>query len=110
MQRKQILDRIVSIMKMVGKRGTSYRGTGSSEAVSALCDEKVNHGTFLETVLFLEKYDNILKCHLENVIKKCSQNKSDKASITVQTEICLSPKLLLTLSLLLYLRRNFKLG
>ena len=78
MQRRQILDRVVSIVKMVGKLGTSYRETGSSEVVSALCDEKVDHGTFLETVLLLAKYDNILKCHLENVIKKCSQSKPNK--------------------------------
>ena len=39
---------------------------------------KVDHGTFLEIVLLLVKYDNILKCHLENVIKKCLQNKPDK--------------------------------
>ena len=74
MQRRLILDRVVSIVKMIGKRGTSYGGTGSSEAVSTLCNEKVDHGTFLETVRFLAKYDNILKCHLENVIKKCLQN------------------------------------
>ena len=43
-----------------------------------LCDEKVDHGTFLETVLLLAKYDNILKCHLENVIEKYLQNKLDK--------------------------------
>ena len=78
MQRRQILDRVVSIVKMTGKRGTSYRGTGSSEAVSTLCDEKVDHRTFLDTVLLLAKYNNILKCYLENVIKKCLQNKRDK--------------------------------
>ena len=78
MQRRQILDRVVSIVKMIGKRGTSNRGAGSAEAVSTLCDEKVDHGTFLETALLFAKYDNILKCHLENVIKKCLQNKPDK--------------------------------
>ena len=46
--------------------------------MSTLCDEKVDHGIFLETILLLAKYDNILKCHLENVIKKCLQNKPDK--------------------------------
>ena len=103
MQRRQIFDRVVSIVKMIGKRGTSYRGTGSSEVVSALCDEKVDHGTFLETLLLLAKYDNILKCHLENVIKNVRKTNPTSTSITVQTEIHLSPKLLLTLSLLLYL-------
>ena len=62
MQRRQILARVVSIVKMIGKRGTSYRGTGSSEAASTLCDEKVDYGIFLGTVLLLAKYDNILKC------------------------------------------------
>ena len=75
---RQILDRVVSLGKMIGKRGTSYRGTGSSETVSTLYDEKVDYGTFLETLLLLAKQDNILKCHLENVIKKCLQNKPDK--------------------------------
>ena len=78
MQRRPIPDRVVSILKMIKKRGTSYRGTGSSEAVSTLCDKKVDRGTFSETVLLLAKYYNILKCHFENVIKKCLQNKPDK--------------------------------
>ena len=62
----------------MGKQGTSYRETGSSEAVSTLCDKKVDHETFLETVLVLAKYVNILKCHLKDVVKKCLQNKPDK--------------------------------
>ena len=78
MKRRQILDRVVSIVKMIGKRGTSYRKTGSLEAVSTLFDEKADHGTFSETIFLLAKYDNILKCHLENVIKKYLQNKPDK--------------------------------
>ena len=41
MQRRQILDRVVSIVKMIGKRETSFRETGSSEAVSTLCDKKL---------------------------------------------------------------------
>ena len=68
-QRRQILDRVVSIVKMIGKRETSFGGTGSSEAVSILCDEKVDHGTFLETVLLLAKYDNILKQCFSNFLK-----------------------------------------
>ena len=78
MQRRQILDRVVSIVKMIGKRGASYRGTRSLKAVSNLCDEKVDHETFLETLLLFVNNDNILKCHLENVIKKYLQNKPDK--------------------------------
>ena len=53
MQRRECLDRVVSIVKMIGKQRTSYRETGSSKAVSTLCDKKVDHGTFLETILLL---------------------------------------------------------
>ena len=37
--------------------------------MSTLCDEKVDQGTYLETVVLLAKYryDNILKCYLGNV-------------------------------------------
>ena len=49
---------------MIGKRGRSYRGIGSSE-VHTLINEKIDHGTFLETVLLLAKYDSILKCRLD---------------------------------------------
>ena len=101
MQRRKILDRVVSIVKMIGKRGMNYSKTGSLEAVSTLCDEKVDHETFLETVLFLAKYDNILKCHLENVIKKCLQNKPDKQKHNRANRNKFIFKLLLSLSLLI---------
>ena len=78
MRRKLVLDRIVSIIKMIGKRGMSYRGTGGAEKVSSLCDEEVDHGTFLETVLLLTKYDNVMQDHMKNIVKKSLQNKPDK--------------------------------
>ena len=78
MQRRQILDRLVSIVKMIGKREMSYRETGSSEEVHTLINEKINHGTFLKTVFLLVKYDNVLKCHLDNITKKSLQKKTGK--------------------------------
>ena len=69
MPRKPIPDRAVPILKMIEKWGTSYRGTGNSEVVSTFCDKKVDHRTFLETVLLLAKYDYTLVGHLENVMK-----------------------------------------
>ena len=78
MQRRQILDRVVSIVKMIGKRGMSYRGTGNSEKVHTLINEKIDHGTFLETVLLLAKYDNVLKCHLDNITKKSLRKETGK--------------------------------
>ena len=70
--------------------------------VSTLCDKKVDHETFLETVLLFAKYDNILKYHLEMLLKNICKTNPTSTSITVQTKIHLSPKLLLTLSLLFY--------
>ena len=46
--------------------------------MSILCDKKVDHETFLETVLLFAKYDIILKYYLKNIIKKYLQNKPDK--------------------------------
>ena len=97
MQRRQIFDRVVSIVKIIKKRETSYGETESSETVFTLCDEKVDHGTFLKTALFLAKYDNILKCHLENVVKKCLQNKPDKHKHNRENRNTFISKLLLTL-------------
>ena len=77
MQRRQSLDRVVSIVKMIEKQGTSYRGIGSLIAVSTLCDDKVDHGTFLETVLLFAKCDNILvsfgKCYQKMFAKQTRQ-------------------------------------
>ena len=57
MQRRQILDRVVPC-KNDWKRGTSYRGTGSLEAVSTLCDEKVYQGTFITKRDVLSRISN----------------------------------------------------
>ena len=63
---------------MIGKRGMSYQETGSSEEVHTLINEKIDHRTFLETVLLLAKYDNVLKCHLDNITKKSMQKETGK--------------------------------
>lgn len=55
---------------MIGKRGLSYRGTSSNEAVYTLNDHTIDHGTFLETVILLSKYDPILKLHVDSSIDK----------------------------------------
>ena len=73
-QRRLILDRVVSIVKMIGKRGTSYRGRADSEAVSTLPDESKDHGLFLECVLLVAKYDSILKNHLDDIVSKSVAN------------------------------------
>ena len=74
-----IVDRVVSIVKVIGKRGMPYRGKAGCEAVNVLANDRVDHGTFLEIVILVAKYDEILKAHLKEIIDKGMLNdKQDK--------------------------------
>jgi hypothetical protein len=55
---------------MIGKRGLSYRDTSSNEAAYTLNDHIIDHGTFLEMVILLSKYDPILKLYIDSSIEK----------------------------------------
>ena len=63
LHRRMLVDRVVSMVKLIGKRGLPYRGKAGCETVNVLADERVDHGTFLEIVIFAAKYDEILKPH-----------------------------------------------
>ncbi|GLV42880.1 hypothetical protein CBL_09960 [Carabus blaptoides fortunei] len=67
-KRKEILQRIIDIVKFIGKRGLSYRGD-KLEAAYSLEDMSTDHGNFLELVVLLSKYDMNLKDHLEDCIE-----------------------------------------
>lgn len=71
--RRQILERIVEIIKLIGKRGLSYRGD-QNESASTLADENLDHGNFLEIVKLLSKFDPVLKQHVE----RCSAESSKR--------------------------------
>lgn len=64
-----MLERIVDIVKVIGKRGLSYRGT-QSEAAYTLDDISIDHGNFLELIILLGKYDVCMKEHLTEFIEK----------------------------------------
>ncbi|XP_031779558.1 uncharacterized protein LOC116416182 [Nasonia vitripennis] len=66
---RKILERIVDIIKLIGKRGLSYRGN-KVEAAYTLEDNGVDHGNFLEILLLLAKYDSILQNHIKECINK----------------------------------------
>jgi hypothetical protein len=71
---RQIMERVVEIVKVIGKRGLSYRGNSSeSEAAYSLDNASIDHGNFLEYILLLSKYDIVLKDHLTSVIKKSNK-------------------------------------
>lgn len=69
-EKRQVLTRIIDIIKMIGKRGLSYRGTSSNEAAYIVNDHTIYHSTFLVMVILLSKYDPILKLHVDSSIEK----------------------------------------
>lgn len=68
-KRRQVLERVVDIVKLTGKRGLSYRGT-QSEAAYTLEDNSIDHGNIFELVVLLGKYDVCMKEHLRECIEK----------------------------------------
>lgn len=66
---RQVLDRIINVIKLIGKCGLSIRGK-RNEAAYLLNNESVDHGNFLELIILLSKYDVVLNEHLNSVIKK----------------------------------------
>jgi hypothetical protein len=73
--RRAVLHRIIDILKLIGKRGLSFRG--SIESTYTLENENVNHGNFLEILMLLSKYDLTLKNHLNQTIE-LSRKRLDK--------------------------------
>ena len=80
MQRRPILDRVVSILKMIENRERAIGEQGIRKRCLLYVIKKLitEHFWRLYFFLLIIKSDNILKCHLENTIKKCLQNKPDK--------------------------------
>lgn len=73
--RREIMSRIIETIKLIGKRGLSYRGTGNSEAAYNLFNESIDHGNFLELLIFLSKFDPLLKNHLKESCEKSEKHK-----------------------------------
>lgn len=53
-----VLNRIIEIVKLIVKRGLSYRGQ-KIEAAYTLSDNSLDHGNFLEMVLLVGKFDPV---------------------------------------------------
>lgn len=67
-KKRQVLERVVDVVKVIGKRGLSYRSR--NDAAYMLEDINVDHGNFLEIILLLSKYDLCLKEHVAESIDK----------------------------------------
>jgi len=76
---RQIMQRIIDVIKLLGKQGLSYRSK-RYEAAYMLDDPSLNHGNFLEIIILLSKYDAVIKCHLDKVIKKSTKSHNSGSS------------------------------
>lgn len=68
-KRRQVMERVVDVVKLIGKRGLSYRGS-KEEAAYTLDNDEIDHGTFLEVMKLLGKYDSCTADHLSQINKK----------------------------------------
>ncbi|XP_008178665.1 zinc finger MYM-type protein 1-like [Acyrthosiphon pisum] len=73
---KAVLERLIDIIKLIGKRGLSYRGARDAEAAYTLNDSSLDHGNFLEIVMLLSKYDPVFKEHTDRAIYKSQKSKN----------------------------------
>ena len=67
-QKRQVMERIVEVIKVIGKCGLSYRGD-KEEAGYSLENLAINHGNVLELILLLSKYDVCLQQHVNSCIE-----------------------------------------
>lgn len=67
-KKREVMERVVEIMRVIGKRGLSYRAD-RNEAAYGLKEKAVDDGNFLELILLLKKYDVPLKEHLDDCIQ-----------------------------------------
>lgn len=77
-KRRQVMERVVGVVKFIRKRGLGYRGK-QSEAAYTLNDHNMAHGNFLEVIILLGKYDVCLKEHLTECIEKSKKQHQSQA-------------------------------
>lgn len=77
-KRRLVLERVTDVVKVIGKRGLSFRGT-KFEASYTLDDPSIDHGNFLEMITLLGKYDIVMKEHLSECIEKSKKHHHTKS-------------------------------
>ena len=69
LEKRDVLCRVIDIVRVIGKTGISYRSHANEEAYT-LNDNSAKHGNFLELVLLLGKYDSTLNTHVQECVRK----------------------------------------
>ena len=77
-KRRLVLERVTDVVKVIGKRGLSFRGT-KFEASYTLDDPSIDHGNFLEMITLLGKYDIVMKEHLSECVEKSKKHHQTKS-------------------------------
>jgi len=68
-----IVERVIDVIKLIGKRGLSFRGH-LNESSRSLKDPAIDHGNFLDILLLLNKYDVVLNDHIEKTTENAIRN------------------------------------
>ena len=63
---RQMLIGIITVIKLIGKRGLSFRGK-QYESAKLLLDTNLDHGNFLEILLLLSEFDPVLQNYIEEI-------------------------------------------
>ena len=71
------MDHVVNVVKVIGKRCLSYRGS-EFEAAYILEDQNVDYGNFLEIIMLLSMYGPCLQQHLTECIEKSINSKRQR--------------------------------
>ncbi|XP_063820331.1 zinc finger MYM-type protein 1-like [Pseudophryne corroboree] len=70
---RMVISRLIAIILYIAKQCLAYRG--KDEAAHTLLNSQVNHGNFLELVLLLGKFDEVLEKQIEQAVAKSKARK-----------------------------------
>jgi hypothetical protein len=82
---RKVLEREIDVLKLIGKRGLSYRGKHNEES-SSFGVENLDRGNFLEILFLLSKYDAILKEHIDECKTRKSNSKGRGNHLTLMSK------------------------
>lgn len=83
MERVNIIKQVFEIIKFIGKRNVSHRGT--NKGLYALVDLNINYGNFLELLKFTAELDTVLKKYLTESIQR-SKNAEKMLNLILKEE------------------------
>lgn len=72
-KKRQVMERIIDVIKVLGKCGFSYRGD-EAEGAYTLENIAVNHGNFLELLIILSWYDLYLQQHISSCTEESKKH------------------------------------